>query len=254
MYSIKDVLVKANNKFGGKVNSKIWRVLSKREKESIQYGEIKGRCVDDELIPPEPIYIKVTNTMVVVANDKVVDGMDCIAAVIPTDVEDIIGYGITDCRYWVYSVYHFEGIWILWGYSTKGEALKKVMAEKRNSKVFEVVFFQMTDGKYIGVPTAEEFYYPVEDYLNKRFSEYLHYTGNPICFDRWVVDYLNSLINGFIRDNPEESQEWYELRKELTEYKAEFANKGKINYKTIFSIYDKALQYQYGGIDINDLF
>ena len=254
MYSIKDVLVKANNKFGGKVNSRFWRVLSERERKSLKYGEVKGRCIDEELIPPEPIYIKMTNTMVVVSNGKVVDGMMDIGTVIPFGTEDIIGYEFMDAKHWVYSIYHFDGVWVLYGFQAKGEALKKLMAEKKNPKVFEVVFFQMTNGKYIGVPTSENFYYPVADYLNSRFSSFIHYTHEPVHFDIWVLDYLNCLIRSFIRENPQDSQEWYLLHRELKDCIDGYSRKRKIDYTTVFSIYDRILQYQYGGVDISDLF
>lgn len=254
MFSVQDLLIVAGNKMGGKINARTWRHISGRDKMDLKYGEPSRCCITEGYFPYEPIYVKSADEMVVISNSQLVDGMVGICDMVPKSEDDVLGYAVTDKVHWVYSLFHF-GEWSLQGYSSKGEALSCLMRQKKSNVVFETAYFHMSKGsKYIGLPNENNFYYPVGDYLSKRYQKHLYYTDKPVKFDTWVVNFLKSLINSFIRENSEDSTEWYELRGSLSEYIQEYATTGIPNYAKIFGLYDEVLQLQYNGMDITDLF
>ena len=253
MYSVQDLLVKAGNAIGGKMNARTWRLISERDRKDLQFGEPSRCCITEGYFPYEPIFIKSADDEIVISNSQLVNGMVGIGDMVP-DTDDVLGYPITDKRHWVYSLFHF-GEWSLQGYASKGSALSHLMRQKKSNEVFEAAYFHMSDSnKYIGLPTEEKYYYPVSEYLSSRYKKYLYYTDKPVKFDTWVVNFLKSLINSFIRENSEDSTEWYELRSGLSEYIQEYATTGIANYVKIFGLYDELLQLQYNGVDISDLF
>lgn len=254
MYSIQDLLVVAGNKMGGKMNARTWRLISERDRKDLQFGEPSRCCITEGYFPYEPFFVKSADDEIVISNSQLVAGMVDIGDMVPESEDDILGYAITDKVHWVYSLFHF-GEWSLQGYSSKGSALSHLMRQKKSNEVFETVYFHMSNGsKYIGLPTEEKYYYPVSEYLSSRYKKYLYYTDEPMKFDIWVLDFLKGLINSFIRENPEDSEEWYGLRGILSNYEKEYATTGIPNYAKIFGLYDEVLQLQYAGMEISDLF
>ena len=254
MYSVQDLLVKAGNAIGGKMNARTWRLISDRDKKDLEYGEPSRCCITEGYFPYEPIYVKMADDEIVISNSQLVDSMVGIGDLVPDTEDDVLGYSFVGCKYWVYSIYHFD-TWVLYGYSSKAEALKCLMHQKKKSEIFECAYFRMSDtNKYKGLPNESNFFYPVSEYLPKRYKKYLYYTDEPVKFDVWVLNFLKGLINSFIRENTEDSTEWYELKGILSNYEKEYATTGIPNYAKIFELYDKVLQLQYNGMDITDLF